>query len=315
LYRAALGSGRAVIREVFSTADFWDDVRAHGCTWTLLYAAPTRFLLSQCERVDDGDNPLELVMLCPLVPEVDVLKKRFGVECFTVYGLTEIANPFILPPAESHAGNAGSGGRPIPGVQARLVDENDYEVPEGEPGELIVRSDEPWIFSSGYQGDPAATATAWRNGWFHSGDIMRRDADGNYHYLDRRKDMIRRRGENVSSFEVEAAVMKFPDVAEVAAVGIPAAVGDEEVLIALVPKPGAQIDRIQLMNFLRANMPRFAMPRYVRQMTALPRTPATQRVQKKDIRDTGVTADTWDTTLPAASVAPHARDFQTETLP
>lgn len=294
LYRAALGRGRAVIREVFSTGEFWSDVRAHGCTWTLLYAAPSRFLLSQPEQPGDADNKLELVMLCPLIPEVDVMKRRFGFECFTVYGMTEIGNPFILPPEESHSGNAGCGGRPIAGVQARLVDENDYEMPIGEPGELIIRSDEPWIFNSGYEGEPAATAASWRNGWFHTGDIMRRDANGNYHYVDRRKDMIRRRGENISSVELELAVLKYPDIAEAAAVGVPSSLGDEDVLIAVVPKAGCPVDVAQLLSYLRANVPRYAVPRYVRTMERLPRTPATLRVQKKDLRNQGITPDTWE---------------------
>jgi crotonobetaine/carnitine-CoA ligase len=147
--------------------------------------------------------------------------------------------------------------------------------------------------NSGYNKNPEATARAWRNGWFHTGDAFRRDADGNFFFVDRMKDAIRRRGENISSFEVEAEVTSFPLVQEAAAVAVPSELGEDEVLVVVVPQPGGGFDPKALVEYLIPRMPHFMVPRYVRVMDALPKTP-TQKVQKHLIRSDGVTADTWD---------------------
>jgi crotonobetaine/carnitine-CoA ligase len=145
----------------------------------------------------------------------------------------------------------------------------------------------------GYYGDPQATARSWRNGWFHTGDAFRTDADGNFFFVDRMKDSIRRRGENISSFEVEAEVNSYPAVQEAAAVAVPSPLGEDEVLIAVVPIPGQAVEPEALIRYLVPRMPHFMVPRYVRIVAALPKTP-TQKVQKHQLRSEGVTADTWD---------------------
>ncbi|HSW17288.1 MAG TPA: AMP-binding protein, partial [Ramlibacter sp.] len=294
LYRAAMTGGHAVVRESFSTSAFWSDVREHGCTWTILYGAPTRFLAALPEQADDLDNPLELVLMCPLMPETDAVKRRYGLRAFSVWGMTETGNPFVVPPEAANSANVGNCGRPSEGVQARLVDPHDRPVPAGEPGELVLRSDKPWMFTTGYQNQPEATAKAWRNGWFHTGDMFRQNDKGEFLYLDRSKDMIRRRGENISSVELEAAVRAFAGVEEAAAIGVPSDMGDEEVLIAVVARAPGAVDPAALLDFMKERVPRFALPRYVRLMSALPKTPATQRVQKKQLRAEGVTPDTWE---------------------
>jgi crotonobetaine/carnitine-CoA ligase len=177
-------------------------------------------------------------------------------------------------------------------VEVRIVDDNDCEVATGEIGELIVRTETPWAMNSGYYGNPEATARAWRNGWFHTGDAFRQDAAGNYFFVDRMKDAIRRRGENISSFEVEAEVSSHPQVQEAAAVAVPSEHGEDEVLVAVVPQPGG-CDPKALVEYLIPRMPHFMVPRYVRLMPELPKTP-TQKVQKHLIRSEGITADTWD---------------------
>lgn len=297
LYRGAITGGHTVVRESFSTSSFWNDIREHGCTWTLLYAAPTRFLAQAPKRDDDHDNPLRRVLMCPLVPEVDDLKERFGFDVYSVWGMTETGSPLVLPVEHADRNHVGSCGRPVEGVEARLVDTYDYPVPLGTPGELVLRSDLPWRFTAGYLGVPEATALSYRNGWFHTGDVFIEQADGNYQYFDRSKDMIRRRGENVSSAELEAAVLACSGVGSAAAVGIASPFGDEDILVAVVPAPGAEVEPEALIAQLVETVPRFALPSFVRVMDEMPRTQATQRVQKHELRTAGITPDTWRTPL------------------
>ncbi len=294
---AAISPGRAVIREQFSTSSFWDDVRTHRCTWTLLFGAPARFLASQPPAPNDRDHSLELVLINPLLPETDVLRSRYGFQTFTTYGMTETGITLNAPPEHAVSKNTGCCGRPVPGFEAMLVDENDMPVPPGAQGELVVRSSDPWTITPGYQGAPEATAKAWRNGWWHTGDVFRQDEEGWYHFVDRTKDMIRRRGENISSVELENAVLSHPAVAEVAAIGVPSDLSDEEVLVAVVPKAKATIDPAELVAFLQDRVPRFAVPRFVRVADSLPRTPETARVQRHQLRAEGVTPQTWDRTV------------------
>ncbi|NQV21441.1 MAG: AMP-binding protein, partial [Rhodospirillales bacterium] len=141
--------------------------------------------------------------------------------------------------------------------------------------------------------NPGATAEAWRNGWFHTGDAFRRDQDENYYFVDRIKDAIRRRGENISSFEVEAEVTAHPDVQEAAAVAVPAELSEDEVMVVVAPLPGKTIDPEALIEFLVPRMAHFMVPRYVRIVEELPKTP-TAKVQKVELRTAGVTNDTWD---------------------
>jgi crotonobetaine/carnitine-CoA ligase len=147
--------------------------------------------------------------------------------------------------------------------------------------------------SHGYQKMPEATARAWRNGWFHTGDAFRRDAEGNYFFVDRMKDAIRRRGENISSFEVEAEVLAYPDVRECAAVAVPSELGEDEVLVVVAPRPGQTIDPSALIRFLGDRLAYFMIPRYVRILPELPKTPSA-KVQKTQLRGDGITPDTWD---------------------
>jgi crotonobetaine/carnitine-CoA ligase len=148
--------------------------------------------------------------------------------------------------------------------------------------------------NAGYYGMPAATAEAWRNGWFHTGDAFRRDDAGNYYLVDRLKDAIRRRGENISSFEVEAVVREYPGVADCAAIGVPAELGDDEVMVVVEVAEGDAVDPAALHAWLEDNLPKFMVPRYI-DLAALPRNATTQRVKKFELRSRGVTATTWET--------------------
>jgi crotonobetaine/carnitine-CoA ligase len=204
--------------------------------------------------------------------------------------MTEISTPIISEPNPVRRGTCG---KPRPGVEVRLVDAQDCEVPTGQIGEMIVRADRPYAMNSGYNRMPEATARAWRNGWFHTGDAFRKDEAGYYYFVDRVKDAIRRRGENISSFEVEVEVCAHPDVREAAAVAVPSAMSEDEVMVIVAPVFGHVIDPEALCQFLSERMPYFMVPRYVRVMDALPKTPSA-KVQKAELRSQGITADTWD---------------------
>jgi crotonobetaine/carnitine-CoA ligase len=204
--------------------------------------------------------------------------------------MTEISSPIVSEPNPAKPGTCGT---IRPGVDVRLVDENDCEVAIGAVGEMLVRTDRPFAMNSGYHKNPEATAKAWRNGWFHTGDAFRRDADGYYYFVDRVKDAIRRRGENISSFEVENDIVAHPDVREAAVIGVPSEYSEDEVMAVIAPVPGRSIDRAALMGFLETRLPYFMVPRYIRILDELPKTP-TAKVMKAELRKDGITPDTWD---------------------
>ena len=181
-----------------------------------------------------------------------------------------------------------------PGYVLRVVDDNDEEVATGEVGELIVRCEEPWCMNVGYYGMPEKTAESWRNGWFHTGDGFKVDCDGNFFFVDRLKDAIRRRGENISSFEVEGYVNEHPDVAETAAIGVPSELTEDEVKVLVVRKPESTLTEQELVEYLIPKMPRFMVPRYVEFVDGLPKTEATSRTQKVKLRENAINEKTWD---------------------
>jgi crotonobetaine/carnitine-CoA ligase len=295
LYQAAFFRARMVIREQFSIQHFWDDVRRFGITGAGLVGPMAPFLLLQPEQPDDADTPLRHVMMGPVVPQVDEFKARFGVEVGTGYGMTEIGAPFASEGYElANATSCGKLRSGWAGYEVRVVDEHDEPLGPGQVGELVVRTKEPWVINRGYHGMPEATAAAWRNGWFHTGDGFRYDEDGNYYFVDRIKDAIRRRGENISSFEVEALVSEHPDVIEVAAVAVPSEYLEDEVKVCVVLREGSMITHDELITFLVPRMPKFMVPRYVEFVEALPKTEATLRTQKVKLRIDPLNERTWD---------------------
>lgn len=294
VYIAAQFNARLIVRETFSPTAFWDDIRTHRVTAAGLVGPMASLLMSLPPKPDDADSPLQRCTMGPLVPNVEEFKKRFGVEVSTGYGMTEIAAPlasdgFNLVDNTS-CGKVRTG---YPGYEVRVVNEFDEPLGPGDVGELIVRTDAPWALNAGYYGMPEVTARAWRNGWFHTGDGFRYDEDGNFYFVDRMKDAIRRRGENISSFEVEAYVLRHPPVAEAAAVAVPSEHGEDEVKVVVVPREGEEFSPEGLIEFLIPIMPRFMVPRYVEVAQALPRT-QTMRIQKMKLRDVPIGDDTWD---------------------
>jgi crotonobetaine/carnitine-CoA ligase len=289
-YAMLCRGGSLVMTEGFSTQAFWPIVRRTRATAVFLLGVMGSFLMKQPAAASDRDHALRLAFMVPLTDEAPAFAERFGVEVWTIFNMTEIATPIISGPAP---GKPGFCGPARAGFELRLVDDNDLEVPVGAVGELILRADAPWALNHGYYRNPEATARAWRHGWFHTGDSFRCDADGNYWFVDRTKDAIRRRGENISSFEVELVVNAHPDVQESAAIPVPSAWGEDEVMIVVAPKPGRRVAPADLLRYLEPRMAHFMLPRYVRVTGELPKTP-TAKVQKAALRREGITPDTWD---------------------
>ena len=248
------------------------------------------FLEKQMPTPHDEANPLRLVYMVPMVPHVRQFEARFRVEVRTMFSMTEVPPPII---SERETNIPGSCGRLRAGIEARIVDEHDRELAHGEVGELILRSDLPWAISRGYHQMPDASATVWRNGWFHTGDALVRDEAGNFFFVDRVKDSIRRRGENISSFEIEAEVLAHPDVRDAAAIAVPSDSLEDEVMVVVSPRPGQRLDPLELLQFLSPRVAHFMLPRYVRIVSNLPMTP-TAKIRKHELRRQGVTADTFD---------------------
>ncbi len=285
----AKGASIALV-DSFRTDTFWDTIRRSGSTCLTLLGAMTPFLMKAPPSPQDRDHPLRHAFMVPLTEDAAAFSERFGVDIYTTFNMTEISCQLM---SERNPTKAGSCGKVRAGASVRLVDDNDCEVAVGEIGEMIVRDERPWGLNHGYNQNPEATAKAWRNGWFHTGDLFRRDADGTFYFVDRAKDAIRRRGENISSFEVENEVNAHPDVRESAAVGVASELGEDELLVVIAPVPGRSVDPHELLEFLRPRMAHFMIPRFIRIMQDLPKTP-TQKVQKHLLRDEGVTDDTWD---------------------
>jgi crotonobetaine/carnitine-CoA ligase len=285
--------GQVILRESFKTQYFWDDVRKFGCTATALIPAMMNWLLDQPARDDDLDNPLRLVYGAPVVPRVDVFKERFGVQMGTVYSTTEVGMA-LLAGRDVSANRASQGKWVTPGFEARVVDESDYEVAQGTIGELVVRCNQPWRMMAGYFGMPEKTAEAWRNGWFHTGDGFVQDEEGRYHFVDRIKDSLRRRGENISSMEIEAYVNEHPAVAETAAIGVPSEYGEDEVKVCVVLHDGEDLPPSELHEFLATKMPAFMVPRYIEYLVDPERTEAMKRIKKPPLRQNPLNEQTWD---------------------
>ena len=288
LISAARVRGRAVLRERFSTDAFWPDIEKHQCTATLLLGAMANFIYRNDAQPES--TPLRRVQMIPVIPEVEDFKKRHDVLVTTQWGMTEVCAPIVA--VDYDVSIPQSCGRLRGGFDARIVDEFDQEVEVGEVGELILRPHQPWHFASGYWGNAEATVAAWRNLWFHTGDLFRRDQQGNYYLVDRLKDSLRRRGENISSVEVEAAVLQHPDVMECAVVGVDSEWGEQEVMAFVVPRQSRHLDEAALDEFLSSRLATFMRPRFIEVVDLLPKTP-TERVRKAELRERGRGTRTW----------------------
>ncbi len=291
LAQALLTGAHMVLESRFSASGFWTTMADRGATVVYLLGAMVPILLAQpvteaerLHRVRRG--------LGPGVPGElhTTLQARAGVALVDGYGSTE--TNFVIG-ATVAARRPGGMGCVRPGFEAQVVDEHDNPVAAGSPGELVLRATEPFAFASGYLGMPEKTVEAWRNLWFHTGDRVMRDADGQFRFIDRLKDVIRRRGENISSHDVEQVLLSHPDVAAAAVFPVASDLAEDEVMASLVIRAGQQLDPVALMQFCETRIQHFAIPRYVDIVAELPRT-ENGKIQKFQLRKRGVTAATWD---------------------
>lgn len=289
----ALVSGRPlVLARRFSASSFLDDVRRERATIFNYIGAMLTMIAKQPARADDHESALRLAVGGAAPADLwPTFERRFGLSILEAYGLTETATACASNPPDDV--RVGTIGRAVSWAEIRIEDERGEPAPDDQPGEIVVRATRPDVLFQGYFRDPEATRKAMAGGWFHTGDRGRRDADGYLTFLDRLKDVIRRRGENISSFEVERAVNAHDAVAESAAVGVPSDLGEEDVLIVVVLRPGATVSGPELLQHCATRLAPFMLPRYVRIVPTLPKT-ATQRVQKFQLRAEGVAPDAWD---------------------
>jgi carnitine-CoA ligase len=291
---SSLLSGSPIgIVERFSASRFWDDVRYFDAQVTMSVFAMIPILLSAPPGPRDHDHPLETFYMGKSALDAPLLE-RFGVRSAETYTSTEVGIATGSPYGQWRLGSMGQAHAER--FDVAVVDEDDREVPAGEPGELVVRPKQPFVITTGYYGMPEATARAFRNMWFHTGDRAWRDDDGYFYFLDRIADAIRRRGENISAFDIECEVNLHPAVVESAAFGVPSELGEEDVKLAVVRAPGSELSAAELAAYCAAKLPSFMVPRYIEFVGELPRTP-TDKVAKHELRargDQGLTPATWD---------------------
>lgn len=294
-YAALILGSRLVLAPRFSASAWLGEIRRSGATVTNLLGAMTGFIFNQPERDDDAGSALRVVVAVPTSPvQGPLFEQRFGVRLVELYGTTEVNCPVFQNLHEER--RPGSCGRLADRwYECRLVDpQTDLDVAPGQPGEFVVRNKAPWTFMMGYHNSPQETLHAWRNLWFHTGDVLRRDADGYFYFVDRLKDSIRRRGENISAFEVEEVLLAHPDIAEAAVVGIPSPLDplEQEVKACIVLRPGRTLDPVGLTAHCAGRMADFMVPRYIEAYSTLPRT-ATDKVMRTELRTHGVRDCTW----------------------
>lgn len=280
----------AFVRRRFSASNWLTDIREHGLTVTNLLGATAGFILNQPATAQDCQHALRAVLTAPNLAQHEALfRERFGLQdVVSGFGMTEVNIPIW-----------GRLGRSVPGAAGWTHEEHfevciadpdtDEPLPAGQMGEILVRPKVPFGFMAGYFNAPAKTVEAWRNLWFHTGDAGTMQADGLITFVDRIKDCIRRRGENISATEVEEVVAGLPGIKEVAAYAVPSDVpgGEDEVMLALVAKDGATIDGAEILRTAASQLPRFAAPRFVKFVKALPKT-ATGKVQRAVLRKQGI---------------------------
>jgi len=288
---AMAGSASFGLDKKFSASKFWDRIRHYGATQFNGLGAMIPILMKQPQKPDDADNPVRIVhsAACP-ANLWEAFEKRFDVKIWEGYGAVDGGGVTISNPGDAPVGSVG---KPAPHIVWKLVDADGNEVPQGQPGELITKVLDKKTGSVEYYKNPEASKAKVKGEWLHSGDLFYADKDGNLYFVDRKSDCMRRRGENISSWEVENVVEKHPAIAVCAAFGVPSELGEDEVMIWVKPKEDVELDLQDLMRFCAANMAHFMVPRYVDVVDDIPRT-GTLRVQKAGMKKQGVTGGTWD---------------------
>jgi carnitine-CoA ligase len=290
-FQALIAGATVSYEPSFSASGFFKTLAARRATVTYLLGAMVPILLSRAPSEEEREHQTRIA-LAPGVPGHwhAEFSARTGIALLDGYGSTE--TNFVIG-ARIEQQKPGYMGPVFDGFAARVVDEDDNDVPDGEPGELVLRANAPFAFATGYFGAPEQTVETWRNLWFHSGDRVIREQDGYFKFIDRLKDAIRRRGENVSSFEVEQVLLSHPEVAIAAVFPVRSELAEDEVMAAVVRQPASNLSEVDLIRFCQSRMAYFAIPRYVEFFSALPVTES-GKIQKYKLRERGVTQGTWD---------------------
>jgi carnitine-CoA ligase len=289
-----LGS-TTVLSATFRPSEVWDDVRAHGAAGFAGAGAMVSMLLNRPEDGGDRALPLRFISAAPIAADVyRVIEERYDARVVTMYGMTE-AFPIAFK-SVSEDGVPGTSGQVNPAFEVRIVDSDNRLLPDGSVGEIVCRPTAPQVMSLGYV-DAAAIDSRLvvtpHQEWFHTGDLGSFDDDGNLTYVDRVKDSLRRRGENVSSVEVETTVMRHPAILEAAAVGVPSDLGEDDILVVVTLRPNADFDHADLLDFCSGRMPYFCVPRYLEVLDEIPKN-VIGRVRKDLLRKRGLGAGAWD---------------------
>jgi crotonobetaine/carnitine-CoA ligase len=294
-YAALWADAAIALAPRFSLSGFWNDVKRMGATQFNALGAMTNLLLKQPPNPAERDHCVRQTMILPLTPQTyrDV-SARFGVQVTSLYAMTETF-PVTMFTAEDPAEKGASAGRPRGLADIAIMDDQDRKLPAGAVGEICVRPMEPWIMTTGYYKQAEATVSAFRNMWFHSGDRGTLDEDGYLTFVDRTKEAIRRRGENISAFEVEMLISRHPDVMEVAAVPIAAELSEDEVMVFVVARPDVSLTPEAIVKFCDGIMPYFMVPRFVEIIDSLPKT-ASEKIEKYKLKAAAEAhrAELWD---------------------
>jgi len=289
---ALVASASVIVAPKFSASRFWDDVRRYQATAFSYVGAVLPILLTQPERPDDKDVPTGKCFGGGAPKEVyEKVSQRFGVEVLEMYGMSETGTwNTINRPGK---GRAGTTGQVREGFEVRIFDDRDNELPAGEIGEIVIRPTKPYVMFDGYYKSPEETMKCSTNWWFHTGDLGKVDDEGYYYFCGRKKESIRRGGENIPPYEIEKEINEHPAVAESAAFGIADPIMGEEIKVAIVLRPSQKVTPEEIIAWCEPRLPKFMIPRYIEFMENLPKS-ASEKVQRVALKERGLTSNTWD---------------------
>lgn len=288
---ALMSDARVAMYEHFSASTFWEEIRRSRATVFLALGAMGNILRKAPPRADDRDHEVRLAMVVPPPEDLEGFEKRFGLRVvYETFGMTE---GIVTPPAVIEPRRPGCCGRPGEHVEVKIVDDDDLPLGAGQTGEIVIRPREPFTMMTGYYNMPEETLSAFRNLWFHTGDLGYVDEEGFLYFVGRKKESIRRRGENISAFEVERIVNQHPSVLESAAIPVASELGEDDLKIVVVLKEGEGLQPEELIKLCEDRMAYFMVPRFIELRDALPKTP-TQRVEKYKLQTEGVKPGDWD---------------------
>lgn len=288
---ALLFDARVAMYEHFSASTFWEEIRSSRATVFLALGAMGNILYKAPPRSDDRDHNVRLAMVVPPPDDLEAFERRFGLRViYETFGMTE---GIVAPPAVIEPRRPGCCGRPDERAEVQIVDDDDLPLDAGQTGEIVIRPREPFTMMNGYYNMPEDTLNAFRNLWFHTGDLGYLDEEGLLYFVGRKKESIRRRGENISAFEVERIVNQHPSVLESAAIPVPSELGEDDLKIVVVLKEGEGLRPEELIKHCEDRMAYFMVPRFIELRDSLPKTP-TQRVEKYKLQAEGVKPGDWD---------------------